>query len=149
MKALILSLALLAQAAALQAAPAKKADVDLAGHKGEPVLVFFFSPDTPEALPAAQAVRKLRQDFPSAKLAVLGFTPPEVTQKQLLPFLKSAGVNFPVQADAGSALAQQCKVNGLPHLAVLDRNHRITEWWPGYHPLYEPMIRRAIKSVLR
>jgi len=149
MKALLLSLTLLAPSTALGAPPPLKADVDLSGHNGEPVVLFFFSPDTPEALPAAQAVRKFRQEFPSAKLAIIGVTPPEVSQKQLLPFLKSAGINFPVQTDTGDVLAQQCKVNGLPHLTVLDKYHRIAEWWPGYHPLYEPMMRRALKSVLR
>ncbi|HOX23201.1 MAG TPA: TlpA disulfide reductase family protein [Elusimicrobiales bacterium] len=149
MRIVFVSLLALTQVLAADAAPARKSDVDLPGHSGKPVLLFFFAPDNPETAAALKAMAKLQQDFPGGKLAVIGVVPPGTREKQWMAALKSGGANFPVLQDKDNTLEQQCRVLGLPHVSVLDKNHRIAEWWPGYHPLYEPMIKRALKSVLR
>lgn len=131
------------------AAQGRRAEELLESRKNEPVLLFFFSPDTQGAAEAARAVRKLRQDFPSARLGIVGIAPDDTGDARLTAFMSETALNFPAAPDAGNKLFREYKILGVPSLVLLDKKNRVTEWWPGYHPAYDPMVRRAIKSLLR
>ena len=131
------------------AAQSRQAEDLLTARKNEPVLLFFFSPDVQGASEAAHAIRKLRQDFPSARLGIVGVTPDDTSDARLTAFMGETALNFPAAPDSGNKLFREYKILGVPSLVLLDKKNRVSEWWPGYHPAYDPMVRRAIKSLLR
>lgn len=80
--------------------------VKLSGLKGRPVVVYFYpKADTPGCTTQACGVRDHQADYAGAGAVVLGISPDTVAKVK--KFHDKQGLNFPLLADEGHAVAEQ------------------------------------------
>ena len=80
--------------------------VKLSGLKGRPVVVYFYpKADTPGCTTQACGVRDHQADYAEAGAVVLGISPDTVAKVK--KFHDKQGLNFPLLADEGHAVAEQ------------------------------------------
>ena len=80
--------------------------VKLSGLKGRPVVVYFYpKADTPGCTTQACGVRDHQADYAEAGAVVLGISPDTVAKVK--KFHDKQGLNFPLLADEGHAVAER------------------------------------------
>ncbi len=120
--------------------------IDLANYSNKPVLLVFFTENCPYCRKAAPAMQELYQKYSSKGLTVVGISTkddPEATKE----FAKELGIKFPL-AYRGRRIAINYRVQGVPFIYMLDKNHEIYDAWMGYDDSYLTEIESAIGHTL-
>ncbi|MCM2267948.1 MAG: TlpA family protein disulfide reductase [Elusimicrobiales bacterium] len=123
-----------------------KGDLDLAAYAGKPVLFMFFTETCPFCRKAAPAVERLHKTYGPRGLNVMGICIQE-DPEAALNFAKSLGVTFPL-AYKGRPVYKAYKAQGVPYIYLLDKTHKLYDVWEGYDEAYDPVMVKAIETVL-
>lgn len=120
--------------------------LDLAAYAGKPVMFMFFTETCPFCRKAAPAVERLHKTYGPKGLNVMGICIQDDPQAAI-EFAKSLNVTFPL-AYKGRAVYKAYKAQGVPYIYLLDKNHKVYDVWEGYDASYDPMMLKAVETVL-
>jgi len=123
-----------------------KGTLDLATYAGKPVLFMFFTETCPFCRKAAPAVEKLHRTYGPKGLNVMGICIQDEPEAAL-DFAKALDVTFPL-AHKGRPVYKAYKAQGVPYIYLLDKDHKVYDVWEGYDPSYDPMMVKAIETLL-
>ena len=120
--------------------------VDLKKYAGKPVLVMFFTENCPYCQKAAPSIERIYKKYSSRGLGVIGISvrPDRESAKE---FAEEFNLTFEVAYD-GRDVAKRYGIAGVPFIYLLNRDHTITNIWPGYDASYEASIDETISRIL-
>lgn len=123
------------------------ASFSLARSRGKVVLVDFWATWCPPCRKAIPHLIDLQRKYGSNGLQVVGISLDQQGKPIIDPYVRSAGINYPVIADPlGNYANLYGGVEGIPSLFMIDKSGRIAGKIEGYQP--QETIERAVKSLL-
>jgi len=120
--------------------------VDLAAMQDNPVLIAFITTRCPYCRTAMGALNALKEKYGAKGLNVITVAF-EKDPSRLVKFAADNDVKFPA-ALGDEKVAEQYKVRGVPHLYLLDRDHKVATMWMGYSPQYDKEMSDSIEEIL-
>ena len=120
--------------------------INLENYKNQPVLPMFYTETCPYCRKAAPALEKIYNKYSQHGLQVLGLCA-ESGKDAALRFASELGITFPMAYEAQS-VSRRYGVQGVPFIYLLDKNHELSEVWPGFDNSYSVQIEKAVQKVL-
>ncbi|MDE6735248.1 MAG: TlpA family protein disulfide reductase [Desulfovibrio sp.] len=149
--ALALIISLLLPCAALAAADTAIPTMDQAGltallekNKGKVVILNFFATWCPPCRVEIPELVKVRDAYPESELLLVGLSVDE-TSAPVVPFIKKAGVNYPVYM-AAQDVTDAYRVTSVPHNAFFARDGHLVISEPGMAEAH--VIRELVDELL-
>ncbi len=94
-------------------------------HQG-PIVVAFLGTECPLAKQYAVRLEKLHQELSKDHVQVLGvMSNSQDSPSDIVAFMKTIGVSFPLVVDPGAAIADQFGAQRTPEVFLLDKDHRL------------------------
>ncbi len=119
----------------------------LARNRGKVVLVDFWATWCPPCRKAIPHLIDIQREYGSRGVQVIGISLDETGKMVIEPFVKSAGINYPIIADPQGNLANLYGgIDAIPALFMIDKSGRVAEKIDGYRP--KETIESAVKSLL-
>ncbi|ACC98831.1 Redoxin domain protein [Elusimicrobium minutum Pei191] len=100
--------------------------------KKQPVFLAFMATYCGYCKMSVPMIVELQNNFGSKGLKVVGVFS-DGSADGPAAYAKEFGINYDVLYQGGQ-LAQEAKVNGVPHFVLLNKNHQIVRVWSGYSP---------------
>lgn len=119
---------------------------DLAGLKGQPVVLNFWATWCPPCQAEMPALQRLADDYAARGVTVLGINQAE-TAEQVRGYLEARGIDFPVVLDADAAVSQAYRVRSLPTTFFIDPYGVIDEIVVG-GPLSRALLESKVQQLM-
>lgn len=121
--------------------------IDLKDYAGKPVMVMFFTETCPFCRKAGPEMQKIHEKYSSRGFSVIGISlkdSPESPRR----FAADLGIKFPL-AYGGKEIGRKYKVQGVPFIYLLDKNHKIYDNWMGYDESYLKEMQDSVEQTLK
>jgi thiol-disulfide isomerase/thioredoxin len=121
--------------------------ISLAKYRGKVVLVDFWATWCPPCRKSIPHLIEFQKEYGSKGLVVIGISLDQQGRQVVDPFVKGAGINYPIIVDSQGRLAiAYGGVQGIPCLFMIDRAGRLVKKIEGYVP--RDQMEPAVKALL-
>lgn len=127
---------------------AEGGDFRVEDHRGDVVVLAFFTSYCPTSAATLRAVDRLRARNAGAGLAVVAVNEGD-TSSQIEDMLGKLGVRLPVALDKEGSAAKELGLRAVPSIVVIDRQGTVRHVHAGYHgEVDRSAIEREVSALL-
>ena len=119
----------------------------LDSYKNKPVMLAFMAPNCPYCKMSTGMTNKLFDDYSRKGLQVISiFSNSDL--EEIKEFIEHFNIKNKVSYNS-KEVVRKFKIRGYPYFFLLDREHKVQEYWIGYHPTYDEEFLAEINLVLQ
>ena len=107
--------------------------VSLSQFKGKVVIIDFWATWCPPCRRGVPDLISLKKEFKN-KIAIIGISLDVDTKKDVVPFIKNYGINYPVVYATNQVVQDYGNVEAIPTSFIIDRNGKIVKQHVGLTP---------------
>lgn len=121
--------------------------LSLAAHKGKDIVILdFWATWCPPCRMTMPILEKLAEERKGVVLRPINVGPEE--PEKILGFMKDQGLSADVAIDASGQAGKNYKVNGLPHIVIVDKNGIIQAVYVGMPQDFEARAAKVLDTLL-
>ncbi len=121
--------------------------LSLADHKGKDIVILdFWATWCPPCRMTMPILEKLAEERKGVVLRPINVGPEE--PEKILNFMRDQGLSADVAIDASGQAGKNYKVNGLPHIAVIDKNGIVQAVYIGMPQDFETRVAKVLDTLL-
>lgn len=120
----------------------------LSDYKGKMVIIDFWATWCPPCRKGIPDLISLKKKYGSKGLEVIGVSVDQDTKPDVVPFIKSQGINYPVVYADNNVIMKYGGINAIPTTFVIDKTGKVVASYQGLYPVstYEAHIKKILGS---
>ena len=125
----------------------KGKNISLSEFKGKVVIIDFWATWCPPCRRGIPDLISIKKEFKN-KIAVIGISLDVETKKDVIPFIKKFGINYPVVYATNEVVQNYGNIDAIPTSFIIDKNGKIVNQHVGLTPkeVYVDEINKLLKK---